>query len=253
MIKTDQKEFPAGYHGKKMAKWGIPTREDLEPANRRVRVFTEFVQSLPRDAKVLDVGCGNGKAARRILGLRPDIMMYGIDTGDLSGYLPEDVVFTQGSAEELRKYYDTNFFDAVICQHLIEHLLYPMDLIEGIKSVLKPGGRLYLETPNWTRLYAPFSDIWFWNDYTHIRPYAKKTLHRLFNESGLRVLALTSCSSFMLFPRRGKTVAEEQVNADQPRLLQGQFRRGLFARIFNRIVNPFLLDVLIGIAEKSAQ
>lgn len=47
---------------------------------RRVRVLAEHVAALlPGDARVLDVGCGDGQVASAIMRLRPDVAVRGID------------------------------------------------------------------------------------------------------------------------------------------------------------------------------
>jgi SAM-dependent methyltransferase len=47
---------------------------------RRVRVLAAHIASLvPRDARVVDVGCGDGSIAGRLAQLRPDIDVVGID------------------------------------------------------------------------------------------------------------------------------------------------------------------------------
>ena len=47
---------------------------------RRVRVLaTYFAGLLPPAARVLDVGCGDGLLARRVMELRPDVQISGID------------------------------------------------------------------------------------------------------------------------------------------------------------------------------
>jgi SAM-dependent methyltransferase len=47
---------------------------------RRVRVLSgHLAQILPPRASVLDVGCGDGLIARRILELRPDLQLRGLD------------------------------------------------------------------------------------------------------------------------------------------------------------------------------
>ena len=47
---------------------------------RRVQVLTrELADQLPRDARVLDVGCGDGTIAKLLLEARPDIQIEGID------------------------------------------------------------------------------------------------------------------------------------------------------------------------------
>src|SRR5262249_60276142 len=39
-------------------------------------------------------------------------------------------------------------FDLVFMSHVIEHVLDPVATVAKIRSLLKPGGVLYLETPN---------------------------------------------------------------------------------------------------------
>ena len=47
---------------------------------RRVRVLSEHLAKLiPKDARVLDVGCGDGLLAHLILQRRPDLVLRGID------------------------------------------------------------------------------------------------------------------------------------------------------------------------------
>src|SRR5439155_15302657 len=47
---------------------------------RRIRVLAGHVADLlPRDASVLDVGSGDGLLARRVLDLRPDVRIQGVD------------------------------------------------------------------------------------------------------------------------------------------------------------------------------
>ena len=47
---------------------------------RRVAVLADAVAGrLPRDARVLDIGCGSGDLAARVMRLRPDVSIVGID------------------------------------------------------------------------------------------------------------------------------------------------------------------------------
>jgi len=115
------------------------------------QILKNFTKEIPKGSRVLDIGCGSGKTARLITSTRPDIQLYAIDMEDISYKLPAGVKFSVGLAEDVGGLFGENFFDVVIAQHVIEHLLIPVPMIKGIKKVLKNGGLLYVETPNWTR------------------------------------------------------------------------------------------------------
>lgn len=235
--------FPASYFGSADAK--VLSREAalaaLAPYKRHLRVF---IETLPVGARVLDIGCGQGKALKLALALRPDLAAFGMDSADMSAHFPPNVAFTQGSLENLASLYAGERFDAVICQHVIEHLISPLALMEGIGAVLKEGGRLYLETPNWTRLIAPFSHLYFYNDYTHIRPFSRAAMTRLLLDHGYADLAIRTVSSCAWFPKRGTGARlEEEATSGV-----AQKSQGIVSRIFARLLNPLLRDVLIATA-----
>jgi SAM-dependent methyltransferase len=156
----------------------------------------ELIKTLPEGASVLDAGCGPGKILHYITEIRPDLRVRACDVRDTSARLPAGVDFTVGSVEELDTLYAENEFDVIITQHVIEHLLFPMSLMRGCKKVLKPGGLLYVETPNWSRTLLPFYPrLWFWTDYTHVRPFSKATFRRLFPDFEFEIVTMKLFSS----------------------------------------------------------
>jgi len=63
---------------------------------------------------------------------------------------------------------------AVICFHLIEHMLAPDNLINEAHRILCPGGKLFIVTPDWRKQFKTF-----WRDHTHLHPYDKESIDRL--------------------------------------------------------------------------
>lgn len=239
--------FPTQYFGTKQN--SLPTERDIAHMRHSFkRHIIRYIEKLPHSARVLDLGCGAGKTIRIIMALRPDVQISGIDISDLSERIPKGVSFTQGPLEQLNDFYAPDTFDAVICQHVIEHLVYPLELLSGIKKILKPGGTCFVETPNWTRLFVPFSNVYFWNDYTHIRPFSRGAMHRLFDEYDMRIdqIITTSSSKWFPVPQPKFIVA----NSESHDIIHKIPPRGPLARIAARLINPLLRDILIGIATR---
>jgi 2-polyprenyl-3-methyl-5-hydroxy-6-metoxy-1,4-benzoquinol methylase len=97
--------------------------------------------------RVLDVGCGSGGflALARQMGWD----CFGVEMDSVAA----DVARQQGArilaerAEQLDGAYD-GFFDAVTLSHVIEHVYDPVRTLLGCVRVLRPGGHLWIETPN---------------------------------------------------------------------------------------------------------
>lgn len=85
------------------------------------------------------------------------------------------------------------YFDAIIFTHVIEHLSKPLQLGKEIHRVLKKGGKIYVEAPNWTTILVPsfgfhreqHGPFNFYDDPSHIKPWTKQ---------GLFSFLLQSCS-----------------------------------------------------------
>lgn len=258
-IKTimSARSYPREYYGGKSA--GVRTTPSL--VKRRPRSHKDelsiFIADLPQGASVLDVGCGEGRLLRRIREQRSDIRLYGLDISDVGSWLPSDVVFAQGSAEDLAALYTASTFDAVICQHIIEHLVSPLNLISGIRTVLRPGGKVFMETPNWTRLFMPFSFLYFWNDYTHIHPYTSFGMRRMLLEHGFVVdLLRTLPSCKWRFPVWSTKLKIPSKNSVSPEPLPSahvytQKQSSLLARGISFFIDPLIKDLLIAVGTKN--
>lgn len=235
-----KQSFPSGYFG--------DTGSGSAALAPFKRYLAEFIRTLPHGARVLDVGCGAGKTIRLIQSMRPDVVVSGMDISDVAVHLPRGVAFTQGSVEQLAQLYAGQQFDAVVCQHVIEHLVYPMGLMEGIYALLRPGGRLFIETPNWTRMFAPWAHFYFYNDYTHVRIFSPFAMKRVLLEHGFSVerVVTVSSSTWLLNRHAAGSAKEPARHASQV----AQRSQSVATRIFARLINPLMRDVLIAVATR---
>ena len=62
-----------------------------------------------------------------------------------------------------------DYFDLVVCEHVLEHLDSVIDSMEEIHRVGKKGARVLIQVPH-------FSSIHYYNDPTHKHPFALHTL-----------------------------------------------------------------------------
>lgn len=95
---------------------------------------------------LLDVGSGAGtllEAARRA-----GWQSFGVDVVERAVEHARDMGFEVfcGTLQEAR--YPDNYFDVATASELLEHLSDPQEVLQEIARVLRPGGLLWLTTPN---------------------------------------------------------------------------------------------------------
>lgn len=122
---------------------------------RRIDAYYRFLPREPGEA--LDFGCGNG----RFLGLARALGWRNVGADFDSAALS----VARGHADEVRlggvetMDGDCDRYDAVTVAHVFEHVPAPRALAGALFRALKPGGMLFVETPNMQaagrRLFGP--------------------------------------------------------------------------------------------------
>jgi SAM-dependent methyltransferase len=144
----------------------------------------KFFRSLSTISELLDIGCGVGKNASELHVLYPSLQIHGIDIIDRSA-VPDFMRYTQLNFEGKPLPYADSSFDAIVLAHVLEHLDHPLLLGPELCRVLRPGGVLYVETPNWTSVLIPsfgrkrnqFQTLNFYDDHTHRKPWSKQGIY----------------------------------------------------------------------------
>jgi SAM-dependent methyltransferase len=130
------------------------------PRNRYAAAVVTLAAQVPKGAKVLELGAGNGLIAESLRAGGIEFASYtigDISTARLTG-LRRNLTdprfqFTDASAERPSQSF-AGPFDTVIMVALIEHLIDPMGAMADLRTLLAPGGFVYIDTPNiakWTR------------------------------------------------------------------------------------------------------
>lgn len=137
-----------------------------------------FVNDTPRNGALLDLGCSDGSTLCHMSELRPDLSFAAVDIAGRPARTPPNTSFAQVNLETDTLPWPDDTFDAITCMHVVEHLRTVAKTFEEIRRLLRPGGRVYIETPgveSLTTKTAPPSlrgrvTMNFYDDDTHIRP-----------------------------------------------------------------------------------
>ena len=101
--------------------------------SRRIRVLADTIaERLPQGARVLDIGCGSGDLAARIMALRPDVRIEGIDVLVRPGTAIPVTAFDGYHAP-----FPDGAFDAAIIVDVLHHADEPERLLAEAARVAK--------------------------------------------------------------------------------------------------------------------
>jgi SAM-dependent methyltransferase len=132
----------------------VPASSGPDRARRQAEMLADLLAGVPGQARILDVGCGDGFAAGVAASGLPGHLFAGLDWSAHSLGLAR----SRGLAV-LRAGLDTRLpirsasVDVVIMSEVIEHLVDTDSAVEEAHRVLKPGGSLLLSTPNLAAWY----------------------------------------------------------------------------------------------------
>jgi SAM-dependent methyltransferase len=163
-----------------------------------------FVADVPRGGNLMDIGSSDGRTLGHMAELRPDLHFFATDIqqGSPEKY-PAGCQFHRGDIQTQPLPWRDSHMDAITCMQLVEHLQDLRHMMGEIGRVLKPGGRVFFETPHPKSLDVksiPGSrfTLNFHDDPTHVRVVTMEELGKLAGEFGLKTVS-TGISRNWLF------------------------------------------------------
>jgi SAM-dependent methyltransferase len=157
------------------------------------RTLDLLEQHVPEKGRLLDFACAAGyfmeEAGKR------GWEAHGVDIGE---WTKEAAAARGVSNLHVGTLHDLNFpdhfFDVVYAAQVFEHLPEPKADLAEIRRILRPGGLLYVDVPNYRTLSIVFGrDDFFLNDPPqHINYFSPSTLRALLNNSGYRPVRMIS-------------------------------------------------------------
>jgi SAM-dependent methyltransferase len=143
-----------------------------------------FVARTPKNGSLLDLGSSDGETLCHMAELRPDLRFASVDIAGRPPTTPPNTAFATANLESDTLPWPDGSFDAITCMHVVEHLRTMTNLWREVARLLKPGGRVYIETPGLESVKTPSPPealrgkitLNFYDDPTHIHPVTIPTL-----------------------------------------------------------------------------
>lgn len=208
---------------------------------------------LTKGSDVLDVGCGTGGFASKLL---DEFNVIGIDTADLALEYSK-----KRGIKNLYNCYLNDFpkdkwnIKAITILDVIEHIEDDKAVINQCYNTLPNDGYLIATVPAYS---------WMWSHHDvihhHYRRYSKNQICRLFEEAGFEIEYSTYFNTFLFLPAFLKRLFEKITGSgknDAPIAEVPEFLNNIFTRIFNfensflpTVSFPFGLSILL-VAKKN--
>jgi 2-polyprenyl-3-methyl-5-hydroxy-6-metoxy-1,4-benzoquinol methylase len=180
--------------------WGS-LMSHTETANYYQADRPEMLELLPAaTGRLLELGCGEGAfsaAAKRRFGAECWAMEYNHAVATKASAVLDRVLV--GDADQHIDELPDDYFDAIVCNDVLEHLANPQDTLMRLRPKLRTGGVVVASIPN-IRYLPALSRIIFGRDFpleddgtfdrTHLRWFTRKSIRRMFDAAGYQVQSM---------------------------------------------------------------
>jgi SAM-dependent methyltransferase len=106
--------------------------------------------------RVLDYGCGDGATSRRLSKMGAIVTAVDANSDVKQNFENTEITFLSLQEDDIL--WRTHQFDIVVLQDVLEHLTEPEATLKKIRGSLKPGGLIFISTPNRFSILNAISD-----------------------------------------------------------------------------------------------
>jgi 2-polyprenyl-3-methyl-5-hydroxy-6-metoxy-1,4-benzoquinol methylase len=170
-----------------------------KPSEYYSGIRTEMLKYIPSKAtKILEVGCGEGNFGAALK--KEGVEVWGIE------YAPEEANIAKSKLDKVfagdimlhLDHLPDNYFDVIVCNDVLEHLIDPYIVLEKFKNKLTTAGIIVSSIPN-IRFFRTFYDFVFnknWDytdngimDKTHYRFFTINSIRKMYEGLGYEIVS----------------------------------------------------------------
>lgn len=231
----------------------LMTKEAIQRRDKRSeKIFKKINKQFKfKKGRLLDIGCGYGAILKVAKLSGWDV--YGTDySEDCKSYIKKELGIDIKQQDLLDLDFKENFFDIIVLKQVIEHLNEPKKTLIKINQLLRPGGMLWLATPNSKGLCALLMGKYNPSyQRGHINIFNRLTMIKILKESGFRKAKISTYylkALSLFYYLKGKKDIRMSVYKKLNRLpTQG----GMERKIFYKLIQPLLSKIagLFGVGD----
>ena len=173
--------YKTKYHSEYQQEKGVVTYQERYEHDCRVADMRLDAYNLPPMSVALDIGSSNSAFVHRAR--TRNIQCLGLEPGENIG---DDSVTIRGTLESA--YLNPNHFDVVTMHDSIEHMIDVNSALRKVSSILKPGGLLILDLPDY---YSP-SGSHHWKRIEHLWFFTEAQQEKILDKNGFKVHKITT-------------------------------------------------------------
>lgn len=187
--------YPEEYHGKNGKERFNTLMETLVWITRRSRAEHISMIRSGNPGKILDIGCGRGWMLSLLRDKKWDV--YGTELSQGSSSFAKTELGVNVLTKKVEDCnFETSFFDVITLWHVLEHLPDPVSSLKEVNRVMKVGGVLYVEVPDFGGIQSRFfGNKWFHVDAPrHLFHFNKESLKAYLEKTGFDITRSSNMS-----------------------------------------------------------
>lgn len=175
----------------------LQTTDDNADTPTKRRVLPFLIDYVPNGGRVLDVGAGFGNLLY-LLRKQKGCEVYGLEPGaklrEIARELMGITLWPNAVEEYLAKPSDLRF-DMIILNQTFEHLLEPLQVLQGLARRLAPEGVVYIGVPN---AFNPSVHMSVFYQVPHTFNYTPHTMKRIGERARLKIIKISDPTAYPL-------------------------------------------------------